>query len=465
MKNWIQWTAASMILLGSMATTVFGQARSPIPARPVGYAHSNGPVETNGMGSDAMVWADTGYVVNSTGDWSRLGNSAMGSQDAYNTSCGCQSSATGMAAGGCGHCSSQSAFNSPVLVSPLPQPTGVTSGNCQPCISAVDCVNPTTGEGRWSDAVGVDFQPLLHGEHIGPVRLPSMLEYRVRTNDEVTFTYIPTRQRSTQDYRLMVGDTIQVSSISEASLRREKIVVQPDGKIYLPALKEPVVAYGKTIQQLRVELETAYKGYFKIPAIDIEPTEVNRALLDLLDSVNGPFAAGGRAFSTVVNPDGRVQLPVLGGVYILGMTLDEIKREVNLRYQGKVTGIEVEPRLTRMAPHFFHVYGQVATPGRYEMLGPTTVTAGLAQAGGISLGGNGRQVIIFRRADDWRLVSTVLDLRGTHLGKRPNPSDEIWLRDSDLIIVPERPITRANQAIQQIFTDGIYRVIPFSIQN
>jgi polysaccharide export outer membrane protein len=146
------------------------------------------------------------------------------------------------------------------------------------------------------------------------------------------------------------------------------------------------------------------------------------------------------------------------------MTLDEIKREINLRYKDQLVGVEVEPRLTRTAPHFFHVTGQVAKPGRYELNGPTTVTAGLAQAEGVLLGGNDRQVVIFRRAEDWRLVSTMLDLRGGHLGKRPSPSDEIWLRDSDLIIVPPRPITRANQAIQQIFTDGIYRVVPFTVQ-
>ncbi len=354
---------------------------------------------------------------------------------------------------------------SAVQIPPPYQPTGVTSGACQPCISAVDCAVGGAGPKRWCDATTANFQPLIHGEYIGPVRLPAMLEYRVRVNDEVTFTYIPNRERSQSEYRLMVGDSIQMSSVSDDSLRREKITVQPDGKIYVPVLDTPIEASGKTISQLRKDLEAAYKKFIVSPAINVESVSLNTALVDLLDSVNGPFAAGGRAFTTVVNPDGRIQLPMVGGVYVLGLTLDEIKREINLRYRDKVAGIDVEPRLTREAPHFFHVYGQVTQPGRFEMNGPTTVTAGLAQAGGISVGGNGRQVVIFRREQDWRLVSTVLDLRGAHLGKVPNPSDEIWLRDSDLIIVPERPVTRFGQAAQLIFTDGIYRVIPFTIQN
>ena len=97
------------------------------------------------------------------------------------------------------------------------------------------------------------------------------------------------------------------------------------------------------------------------------------------------------------------------------------------------------------------------------MNGPTTVTQGLALAGGLKLGANNRQVVIFRRAEDWRLVSTILDLRGGQLGKRPNPSDEIWLRDSDLIIVPPKPIKLFGNAVQQVFTDGLYRIVPFQV--
>ena len=372
-------------------------------------------------------------------------------------SCGCGS----MECSGCG---TQSRIPSAAYMCPPTQPTGVTSGACAPCITGIDCSLGPAGEKRWNDAASIDFQPLWHGEFIGPVRLPSLLEYRIRVGDEITFTYIPNRDRDNNEYRLMVGDMIAISSVSDDSIKQDKVIIQPDGKIHLKVLDAPLEAAGKSLTLLRKDLEVAYKKYIVSPAINIEPVAVNTALLDLLDSVNGPFAAGGRALIATVNPDGRVQLPRLGGVYVIGMTLDEIKREVNLRYKDQISGVEVEPRLTRTAPHFFHVYGQVTKPGRYELNGPTSVTAGLAQAEGIAQGGNPRQVVIFRRAEDWRLVSTMLDLRGAHLGKRPSPSDEIWLRDSDLIIVPPRPITRTNQAIQQIFTDGIYRVVPFSVQ-
>jgi polysaccharide export outer membrane protein len=345
-----------------------------------------------------------------------------------------------------------------VIVCPPTQPTGVNSGLAAPCIRGIDSARGG-GEQSWQDAAWVDFQPLQHGEYLGPVRLPAMLEYRVRINDLLTFTFIINRQKTDHEYRLMVGDEININSISDDTLRRDRIPIQPDGTIVVPYIG-PFPAADKTVVQLRKDLEIALKRYIRSPAINVEPIKVNTALEDLRQAVNPQVGLGGQSLDILVHPDGQVQLPRVGNVYVLGMTMEEIKREVNLRYQEKVAGIEVEPRLARLAPHNIFVYGEVNRPGRFELNAPTSVTAGIAMAEGLRIGANNRQVVIFRRAEDWRLVSTILDLRGGQLGKRPNPSDEIWLRDGDIIIVPPRPIRLFNNATQQIFTDGIYRIIP-----
>lgn len=345
-----------------------------------------------------------------------------------------------------------------LVICPPTQPTGVNSGLANPCIRGIDSARGI-GEQRWPDASWVDFQPLQHGEYLGPVRLPAMLEYRIRINDLLTFTYIVNRKKTEHEYRLMVGDEININSISDDTLRRERIPIQPDGTIVVPYIG-PFPAADKTVNQLRKDLEVALKRYIRSPAINVEPIKVNTALEDLRQAVNPQVGLGGQSLDILVHPDGQVQLPRIGSVYVLGMTMEEIKREVNLRYEEKVAGIEVEPRLARLAPHNIFVYGEVNRPGRFELNAPTSVTAGIAMAEGLRIGANNRQVVIFRRAEDWRLVSTILDLRGGHLGKRPNPSDEIWLRDGDIIIVPPRPIKLFNNATQQIFTDGIYRIIP-----
>ena len=67
-----------------------------------------------------------------------------------------------------------------------------------------------------------------------------------------------------------------------------------------------------------------------------------------------------------------------------------------------------------------------------------------------------------RLADDWRLIATVVDLRASMLGRRPCPDGEIWISDSDLIIVPKSKILRANNIIELVFTKGLYGIFPFS---
>ena len=61
-----------------------------------------------------------------------------------------------------------------------------------------------------------------------------------------------------------------------------------------------------------------------------------------------------------------------------------------------------------------------------------------------------------RRAEAWGLVSTMLDLQGAVFDKRPTLADEIWLRDGDVIIVPDKSITHLNKWIRQVFREGIY---------
>ena len=60
------------------------------------------------------------------------------------------------------------------------------------------------------------------------------------------------------------------------------------------------------------------------------------------------------------------------------------------------------------------------------------------------------------------VIKTRLDLRGALIGKRPCPADEIWLRDSDLVVVPKSAILLTDDFIELVFTRGIYGVVPFS---
>jgi polysaccharide export outer membrane protein len=306
------------------------------------------------------------------------------------------------------------------------------------------------------------------GGYAGPARLAHLSEYRLRPNDELQVIYLITRRQNEGLYKLAPGDEILIESIADEDLERgtleNGLTIQPDGTITVRLLGQ-VHAAGLTVAQLREVLDEQYGKFYEEPAIDVTPVKTNTLAEDIRNAVGGQSGFNQQALNVRVMPDGKIRLPGIGEVAVQGFTLNQLKKEINLRYDEIVVGINTEPILSQQAPHFVHVLGQVATPNRIQLEGPTTVLGAISAAGGHLPAGNMRQVVIFRRAEDWRLISTMLDLQGAVYGKRPTPADEIWLRDGDVIIVPDKPITRFNNWVQQIFTDGIYRIYPIQYED
>ena len=314
--------------------------------------------------------------------------------------------------------------------------------------------------GGWENARAIAWQAYAQGEYVGHARIAHVPEYRLRVDDEMDLVYRLTREETAQPYRLNVGDEIRVESFTDADLNRD-LIIQPDGTITLRLLGQ-VRATGLTVTLLREELEKRYTKYYKVPAITVTPLRVNTKLEDLRAAVDRRYGLGGQSQLARVTPEGTIALPALGSVPAQGLTLSELQRELNERYRQDIEGIEVIPVLVRRAPRYVYVLGEVATPGRFELTGPTTVIQAISMAGSWNVGANLRQIVVFRRGDDWRLMATMLDLEPALNGHKACPPGEIWLSDSDIVIVPKSPILRADDFINLVFTRGIYGVFPMS---
>ncbi|MEM9366655.1 MAG: polysaccharide biosynthesis/export family protein [Planctomycetota bacterium] len=336
--------------------------------------------------------------------------------------------------------------------------------DCHGHMMGVDCCDsPCGGEARWQDMKVMSFDTYRQGGYAGPARLRHLSEYHVRPGDVLQIVYLVTRRQAAGEYRLVPGDEIAIESITEPELNRgtleSGLLIQPDGTITVRYLGQ-VQAAGLTIAALRKSLERQYAEYHQEPSIDVTPVRTNTLAEDIRAAVGGVNGFATQAIEVTVMPDGNIRLPGIGGVDVQGFSMDQLKREINHRYAEVVVGLEVEPILTQQAPHFVHVLGSVNTPGRIEVTTPTTVLGMIAAAGGHNAESNMRQVVVMRRAEDWRLISTMLDLNGAVLGRRPVPADEIWVRDGDVIIVPDRPIAIFNDFVRQTFVEGLYGIIP-----
>lgn len=330
------------------------------------------------------------------------------------------------------------------------------------------------GEVTWKARGQVDWQAFAQGEYVGHARSAHVPEYRIRVDDRISFVFRLTREITSSPYELQVGDQIRVESLTgdaggptegtQDDVRRD-LIVQPDGTISLPLLGQ-VRAANMTVDGLRAHLEERYTKYYKVPAITVTPLAVNTRLQDLVNAVVARQGNGGQQLESVVNPDGRLFLPGLGPICAQGLTVEELKIEIDARYDATIPGVDVTPVLTQRAERYVFVMGEVETPGRYTLEGPTTLMGALAMAGDTKIGANLRQVVVFRRGDDWRLLATMLDVNGALYGRRPVPADEIWVNDSDIIVVPKTPITVVDEFVNQFFTNGLYSAFPqFSFGN
>ncbi|HEY4233831.1 MAG TPA: polysaccharide biosynthesis/export family protein [Lacipirellulaceae bacterium] len=332
---------------------------------------------------------------------------------------------------------------------------GVNCGACgAPCCST------------WCDAKCIPWSLFGPGEYVGPARTEHVSTYYLRVNDLIKLTFITSHTRINDQYRIRVGDRLKIEwlrleSGKDASLDRE-MLVQPDGTVTLPLVGQ-VDASGKTIDAFREDVIKLFSKYQKEPQITITPVEINTDLQDIIRAVTGISGSNGQAQDFRVTPEGTIQAPGLGSVFVQGLTLDELRSELEARYAATFgPGLLVSPSLTDRATTYVFVGGEVRNPNRYTLEGPTTVMQAITLAGGWNVGGNTRQVVVFRRDENWCLKATKINLRAPLYGQDPCPCNDTWIRDNDLVIVPKERILCADDVINLYFTRGVYAVFPIT---
>jgi len=318
----------------------------------------------------------------------------------------------------------------------------------------------------WSDAQCIPWALFGPGEYVGPARPAHVETYYLRVNDLLTLTFIESRKKSAEHYHIGVGDQLQIEWLqgagnTEIPLNRQ-LLVQPDGTVTLPLIGE-VMAAGTTVQDFRDKVVQLYSKYQREPQITVTPLTVNVGIQDLLKAVTSKNASSGQTQDVLITPEGTIQAAGIGSVYVQGLTLDELRSELEARYVAAYgPGLTVSPQLTERATSYVFMGGEVVAPGRYTLEGPTTVMQAISMAGGWNNGGNVRQVVVFRRDENWCLKATKIDVRAPLYGNDPCPTNDVWLRENDLVIVPKSRVLCATDLIELYFTRGVYAVFPIN---
>jgi polysaccharide export outer membrane protein len=155
--------------------------------------------------------------------------------------------------------------------------------------------------------------------------------------------------------------------------------------------------------------------------------------------------------TVTVQPDGFVTLLGAGDLYIQGMTVPEIAEALKRSYVKILHDPIINVGLMDFQKPYFIVSGLVAKPGQFELRYDTTVSEGIALAGGLTKDGKTQIFLFHRDSSGWIEVKKVT-LGDVLHGK--NVNEDMRLHSGDMVYVPEKFISKFRTYVP--YTLGLY---------
>ena len=140
-----------------------------------------------------------------------------------------------------------------------------------------------------------------------------------------------------------------------------------------------------------------------------------------------------------VQPDGNIEIPLLGSMKAAGLKADDLQKMLTARFSKYVTNPSITINVRKFASSRVAVIGQVSSPGYYEYREGMRLLDLVAQAGGTMDYARRDRVRIFRKqkGDDGKETEQVIkaDLENVFAGKMDS---NIPLASGDIVYIPRK---------------------------
>jgi len=153
-----------------------------------------------------------------------------------------------------------------------------------------------------------------------------------------------------------------------------------------------------------------------------------------------------------VQPDGTIEIPLLGSMKAQGMTADELQKVLTAKFSKYVSGPSITLNVRKFSSSRVAVIGQVSSPGYYEYREGMKLLDLVAQAGGPQDWAKASQVRIYRRARaaDGSVTEQLVDadleaVLSGHMDKN------VQLASGDIVYIPRKSYSKAARWISDNF--------------
>lgn len=149
-----------------------------------------------------------------------------------------------------------------------------------------------------------------------------------------------------------------------------------------------------------------------------------------------------------VRPDGRVSVDLIGDVDVRGRTVEDVRLEIARRLKEFIVQPDVTVQLVKSESRTYFVFGEVARPGAYPLIGDVSALKALGMAGGPTRFASQDSARLVRPSPEGDLVYGVHFEAMTQYGYGQT---NYLLRPGDVIYVPPNGFAKVGYALGVIF--------------
>ena len=135
----------------------------------------------------------------------------------------------------------------------------------------------------------------------------------------------------------------------------------------------------------------------------------------------------------VVRPDGKITMPLVGEIYVVGMTPVQLQGELTKRLEPFVTVPQVSVSVHEINSRKVYVMGQVAHEGVFRINSTTTVSQILVQAGGLREYAKKSKIYVLRNINGKQVR---LPFNYNSFIKGQKNGQDFVLKPGDTVVVP-----------------------------
>lgn len=147
--------------------------------------------------------------------------------------------------------------------------------------------------------------------------------------------------------------------------------------------------------------------------------------------------------TAAVQPDGAVNLPLVGRTALAGMDAEQAAAAVRARAAERLRDPEITLIVKEFTKPTYTVAGEVTKPGLFDLRGEITLMRALANAGWFKESSKHSQVLLVRRMDAEWGEARIIDVR-RDLNRRDFAEDPV-IQSGDLIVIPQNTLSKLDR--------------------